>query len=156
VTTRKAKHLSVENIEELIVRDSDGFFDDQEIREDLHITIRVATEFYEFLKRYSESPASEESDYVANTIRSGMDELYSLAFLCRTINISKTSWKVDRRIPKELSHLKRNFMAVFETLSEERLKPPQRLFRLIELGRLELLFLVLYFPFPVVPVVDHR
>ena len=34
----------------IIVRDADGYFDDPREREDLHITVKIACEFFAFLR----------------------------------------------------------------------------------------------------------
>ncbi|MGA2851804.1 MAG: hypothetical protein ABSE46_22605, partial [Terracidiphilus sp.] len=67
----------VQQIEDTIVTGSDLH---EMYREDLHLTIRIAKDFYDFLVKYGESPDVDQIDYMAGTIRSGVDEFYSLAY----------------------------------------------------------------------------
>jgi hypothetical protein len=55
----------------IIVRDSEGFFDDPGEREDLQITVRIACEFFLFLRQSNDVPELDDAEYMAGTIRSG-------------------------------------------------------------------------------------
>lgn len=57
----------------IILRDSEGFFDDPKEREDLQITVRITCEFFVFLQQSNDAPKWTDADYMAGTIRSGMD-----------------------------------------------------------------------------------
>ena len=57
----------------IIVRDSDGSFDEPKESEKLQITIRIACEFFMFLQQSNEVPELREAEYMAGTIRSGLD-----------------------------------------------------------------------------------
>lgn len=57
----------------VILRDSEGYFDDPKENEDLQITVRIACEFVVFLKQSSDIPDLSEAEYMAGTIRSGLD-----------------------------------------------------------------------------------
>jgi hypothetical protein len=137
-----------ENLEKWIVRESDGFFEDPDIRQDLGVTIRIAAEFHEFLKLSGDSPSPEEVDYAANTIRSGIDHLFSLAFLTRSLDTSELTATLTRKIPQTFPDLRDSFVSLFESFSEPRVKAVDRLLLLLELGRLQIFFLALYFPIP--------
>ena len=54
----------------VILRDSEGNFDDPKEREDLQITVRVACEFFVFLKQSNDPLELGEAEYMAETIRS--------------------------------------------------------------------------------------
>jgi hypothetical protein len=75
---------SVDPIEDLIVVGSEAFFDEADIRETLHASI--TSDFYDFLVKFGEKPAAQEIDYLVGTIRSGMEEFFALAYLCRAIH----------------------------------------------------------------------
>ncbi len=45
--------------------------------------IRIAGDFYDFLAKSHGEPRAREVAYVLDTIRSGMDEFFSLAYICR-------------------------------------------------------------------------
>src|SRR2546429_5343140 len=63
----------------IILRDSEGFFDDPKESEDLQITIRIACEFFVFLRQSKDVPELDEAEYMAGTIRSGLDWFFSMA-----------------------------------------------------------------------------
>ena len=63
----------------IIVRDSEGFFDDPKESEDLQTTVTIACEFFIFLQQSNDVPEFGEADYMAGTIRAGMDWFFSMA-----------------------------------------------------------------------------
>ena len=63
----------------IILRDSEGFFDDPKESEDLQITVRIACEFFVFLQHSNDVPELGEAEYMAGTIRSGLDWFFSMA-----------------------------------------------------------------------------
>src|SRR5260370_7566123 len=63
----------------IILRDSEGFFDDPKESEDLQITIRIACEFFVFLQQSNDVPELGEAEYMAGTVRSGLDWFFSMA-----------------------------------------------------------------------------
>ncbi len=67
-----------EQIEAVILRGADDFFDAPEDRAALEVTVRVCCEFYDFLARASDPPDSSDANYMASTIRSGMDEYFTM------------------------------------------------------------------------------
>src|SRR6266849_217556 len=127
----ESNELSLENLEKLIVRESEGFFEDPDIRQDLHVTIRIATEFHDFLKLSGDSPSPEEVDYAANTIRSGIDHLFSLGFLTRSLDTSELTGTLKRKTPETFPDLRDSFISLFESFSEPRVKAADRLLRLL-------------------------
>src|SRR5947208_14550927 len=70
----------------IILRDSEGFFDDPKESEDLQITIRIACEFFVFLRQSKDVPELDEAEYMAGTIRSGLDWFFSMAHPCRILH----------------------------------------------------------------------
>ena len=63
----------------IILRDSEGFFDDPKESEDLQVTVRIACEFFMFLQQSNDVPELGGSEYMAGTIRSGLDWFFSMA-----------------------------------------------------------------------------
>jgi hypothetical protein len=138
---------STDHIENLIVASSDGFFSEPEIREDLHVTIRVASDFYDFLVKYGETPPSEEIDYMMGTIRSGMDQFFALAYVCGIINTGSETWRVDTPLHCDFPILRERFLSDFEHLAgTPDASMADRLASLLALTHLELVFLGQHFP----------
>jgi hypothetical protein len=88
----------IKNIEDRIVAGSEGFFDEPDIRKDLHVTIRIAGDFYGFLSKSHDEPSAREIAYMLDTIRSGMDEFFSLAYICRVIQTDRETWMVEPNV----------------------------------------------------------
>jgi hypothetical protein len=63
----------------IIVWDSEGVFDDPKESEYLQITVRIACEFFVFSQQSNGVPEFGEADYMAGTIRSGLDWFLSMA-----------------------------------------------------------------------------
>jgi hypothetical protein len=51
----------VKHIEDQIVAGSEDFFDEPDIRADLHVTVRIAGDFYDFLVNFGERPPQKRS-----------------------------------------------------------------------------------------------
>jgi hypothetical protein len=51
----------IERIEDPIVAASEGFLDEPDIRENLHVTIRIARDFYDFLVKFGDRPPAKEA-----------------------------------------------------------------------------------------------
>jgi hypothetical protein len=137
---------SVERIEDPIVAGSEGFFDEPNIRENLHITIRIARDFYNFLVEFGENPSLEEVDFIMGTIRSGMDWFFGLADLCPTINTARETWRFDPHVNWDFPALRKRFMLGFERLASPDMSVVDRLASLLALTHLELVFLAQHFP----------
>jgi hypothetical protein len=146
----------VEQIEEAIIAGSEGLFDDSDIpeyarkhwtgREDLHVTIRIARDFYNFLEKYGESPDAREINYMAGTIRSGMDQFYLLAGSCRGLLREMGAWKPDPHEHWDFSALRERFMRDFEHLTDPDVSAWDKLASLFTLTHLELVFMARHFP----------
>jgi hypothetical protein len=146
----------VEQIEDAIVSGAEGYFDDANIREDLrgystaradlHVSIRIANDFYAFLVQHGESPDTEHIDYMAGTIRSGIDEFYLLAYACRSIVRDNETWKFDPHERWDFPVLRERFMRGFEHLADPDVSTADRLASLFGLTHLELVFLARHFP----------
>ena len=110
------------------------------------MTIRIAANFYDFLIKYGESPNGEQIDYMAGTIRSGIDEFYLLAYGCRSIVRESEAWKIDPRECWNFPALREKFMRAFEYLADRDVNADDRLATLFALTNLELVFLARQFP----------
>jgi hypothetical protein len=143
----------IEQIEDAIVTGTDNLFAGANVktgypttREDLHVTIRIASDFYDFLVKYGESPDAEQIDYMAGTIRSGIDEFYLLAYACRSIVRDNKTWKFDPHEHWNFSALREGFLRGFEHLADPDVSAADRLASLLALAHLELVFLARHFP----------
>jgi len=137
----------VDRIEDLIVAGSEGFFDEADIRECLHITIRIAKDFYDFLVKFGETPPAKEVAYVMDTIRSGIDWFFRLADLCVTINTGRDTWNFDPHLHWDFPALREKFLRDFEYLAvSPDVSVVDRLASLLALTHLELVFLAQHFP----------
>jgi hypothetical protein len=136
---------SIERIKELIVNGSDGYFDDEDIY--LHVTIRIAKDFYDFLVKFGDSPEPYDIDFMMGTIRSGIDEFFQLAYICRAL-FEKGFWAgvSDKQVSWNYPELRKDFMRLFEHLEDPDLKVLDRLASLFVLAHLELVFLAQNFP----------
>jgi hypothetical protein len=138
---------TVDRIEELIVTGSEGFFDEPSIRCDLRITIRIARDFYDFLVKSGEQPPAREVAYVMDTIRSGMDQFFALAYLCRVIDTGAETWVFDPHAQWDFPALRERFIRGFEQLAgSPDASAVDRLSSLLALTHLELVFLGQHFP----------
>jgi hypothetical protein len=137
----------VKRIEDQIVAGSKDFFDEPDIRKDLHVTVRIAGDFYNFLVKSGENPPAGEVTYVTDTIRSGMDAFFALAYICKVINTPRATWAFDPHARWDFSALRERFLRSFERLAESPdTEASQRLASLLALVHLELVFLAQHFP----------
>ena len=135
-----------EEIEAIILRGADDFFDAPEDRSALEVTVRISCEFYDFLTRAEDPPDSSDANYMASTIRSGMEEYFTLEQYGRVLNGLKlqegfSSWA---KLPQTFAGLKAEYEAIFqEVLSCDASAKAFGL--LLSLTKLMLLFLTVYF-----------
>lgn len=138
---------SIDRIENLIVNSSGGFFDERNIREDLHVGIRIAKDFNDFLVNFGECPPPVEIDYILGTIRSGIDEFFALAHLCAIIDARSEAWTFDRHTSWDFPKLRKDFLHNFQYLMEsQNVEAVNGLAHLLLLTHLELVFLAQHFP----------
>ena len=144
----------VERIEDAIVAGTEDLFNNVSIRtdlhsttrEDLHVTIRIAMDFYDFLAKYGETPDGEQIDYMAGTIRSGIDEFYLLAYSCRSVVRAGETKSFDPHEQWNFPTLRERFMRGFEQLTDPEVGAVDKLASLFALTHLELVFLAQHFP----------
>lgn len=137
----------VERIEDQIVKGSEDFFKEDC---DLHVTIRIAHDFYKFLERFGEKPPMREITYVSDTIRSGMDQFFLLADSCTVINVDDDNWRFPMHASGDFPALRHRFLNGFERLANSPdAGAAQMLSWLLELTHLELVFMALHFPWAI-------
>ena len=133
-------------IEDRIVNGSEGFFDTAELLTDLRITVRIACDFHQFLLNFDDTPPVNEVTYVMDTIRSGMDEFFSLAQICRVIGDEFARWNFDRQVIPSFSELRTACLRRFEVLTRPDASAGELLASLLAFVHLELVFLAQNFP----------
>jgi hypothetical protein len=134
-------------IEDQIVQTSDGFFEDEDVRENLHVTISIAGHFYNFLSDHGERPAAEHIDEVMEIIRSGMDHFFSLAHFCKVIHTARDSRSFERCLHWDFRTLRETYLRGFERLAAAPdVGAADVLPSLFALTHLEMVFLAQHFP----------
>jgi hypothetical protein len=133
-----------QRIEDLMVRDAEGSLDPEEI-ESLQITVRIACEFFVFLQQSNDIPDLYWAEYMAGTIRSGMDWFFSIAQTTRTLSGLELQNGFGRPLlPSSFAELKASYGSVFQQLLES----PHSIKAfglLLSLVRMMLLFMAVYF-----------
>jgi hypothetical protein len=129
----------------VILRDSEGFFDDPKESEDLQIAVRVACEFFAFLKWSSNPPELDEAEYMAGTIRSGLDWFFSMAQTGSILTGLKLKSGFGAKLPSTFSELKSSYISVFQQVLESS-HSVKAIGLLLSLAQLMLLFMTVYFP----------
>jgi len=129
----------------IIVRDSEGFFDDPKESEDLQITVRIACEFFVFLQQSNDVPELDDAEYMAGTIRSGMDWFFSMAQTGRILTGLKLQRGFGRKLPSTFSELKASYDSVFHQVLEST-HSIKALGLLLSLVQMMFLFMTVYFP----------
>src|ERR1700693_3347637 len=126
----------------IMVRDSEGFFDDPEEREELQTTVRIACEFFLFLRQSNDVP---EADYMAGTIRSGLDWFFSMAGTGRILTGLKLQKGFGPKLPSSFSDFKVSYESVFHQVLDSS-HSVKALGLLLSLVQMMLLFMTVYFP----------
>ena len=128
---------SLDRVENLIAENTEGYFDDPENRESLHITIRIASDFYQFLLRFDDQPPGDKVDY---TIRIRL--VFRTCFPLRPCN-RQQELKVPYRFQGGVSRI----VTRFECLARDPdLSAEKALAALLGLTQLEFMFLAQHFP----------
>jgi hypothetical protein len=135
-----------EEIEERIVAATEELFESSEERELLHISIGVSCDFHKFLLDFGETPPRDEAEYVADTIRSGIDWFYSLAFHCHGIKDELVNWRFDRQATTSFRELRIACLRCFDDLCRPSATAGEMLASLLAFIHLELVFMAQTFP----------
>jgi len=129
----------------IILRDSEGFFDDPKESEDLQITIRIACEFFVFLQQSRNIPELGEAEYMAGTIRSGLDWFFSMAQTGRILTGLKLQSGFGPKLPTTFFELKASYESVFHQVLEST-HSIKAIGLLLSLVRMMFLFMTVYLP----------
>jgi hypothetical protein len=133
-------------IEDRILATTEDLFESAKERELLHISIRVSCDFHKFLLDFGEAPPKVESEYVADTIRSGIDWFFSLAFHCRGIRDDLAKWRFDRQPTANFRELRIACLKHFDDLYRPSAAGGEMLASLLAFIHLELVFMAQTFP----------
>jgi len=136
-------------IEERIIATTEELFGSEKEREFLHISIRVSCDFHKFLLDFGDEPPVYEAEYVGDTIRSGIDWFYLLAFHCHGIRDELVKWKFDRQATLNFRELRKGCLRLFEVLCSPSATAGGLLASLLCFIHLELVFMAQTFPFVV-------
>jgi hypothetical protein len=129
----------------IIVRDAEGCFDDPKESESLHITIRIACEFFMFLQQSNDVPELREAEYMAGTIRSGLDWFFSMAQLGGILTGLELKSGFGQKLPSTFSELKESYESVFREVLEST-HSAKAVGLLLSLVQMMFLFMTVYFP----------
>jgi hypothetical protein len=133
-------------IEERIIATTEELFESPKERELLHISIRVSCDFHKFLLDFGEKPPRDEAEFVADTIRSGIDWFYSLAFHCHGIRDDLAKWRFDRKATASFRELRIACLRCFDDLLRPSATAGEMLASLLAYIHLELVFMAQTFP----------
>lgn len=138
-------------IKERIIAATEELFESEKEREFLHISIRVSCDFHKFLLDFGDEPPLDEAEYVADTIRSGIDWFYLLAFHCHGIRDDLAKWSFDRQATSHFRELRAACLKRFEVLCSASSTAGELLASLLSFIHLELVFMAQIFPSVVDP-----
>jgi hypothetical protein len=133
-----------EAIEAIILRGADDFFDAPEDRSALEVTVRICCEFFDFLTRAGDSSDSSDANYMASTIRSGMEEYFTLEQYGRVLTGLKLQEGFSGKLPQSFAELKTDYEAIFQRVLDCEVSA-EAFGWLLSLTKLMLLFLTVYF-----------
>ena len=129
----------------IIVKDSEGSFDEPKENENLQITIRIACEFLMFLRQTNDVPELREAEYMAGTIRSGLDWFFSMAQLGGILTGLELKSGFGPKLPSTFSELKESYESVFHQVLESA-HSAKAVGLLLSLVQMMFLFMTVYFP----------
>ena len=129
----------------IILRHSEGYFDTSKEAENLKVTVRIACEFFDFLKQSNGIPGINEAEYMAGTIRSGLDCFFSMAQTGRVLTGLKLQSGFGPKLPSTFVELKSSYDSTF-THALESMHSIKALGLLLSLVQMMMLFMTAYFP----------
>jgi hypothetical protein len=132
-------------IKTVILRDSEDFFDEPEDFAVLQNTIRIACEFSDFLKGTDGTPELSDAEYMADTIRSGIDDFYRMAQWGGILSVLKLRKGFGQNVPSTLSEMKELYDSIFRQLSQCT-SSVNSVGLLLSLQQIIVLFMTIYFP----------
>lgn len=127
-----------------ILRESEDFFDPPEDLAVLNNTVRIACEFFLFLKRTDGLPDLKDAEYIAGTIRSGIDEFYTMEQWGRILTGLELRRGFSQNLPSTLPEMKKSYDSIFEQLTHCT-SSAKGVGLLLSLVQMMLLFMTAYF-----------
>jgi hypothetical protein len=140
----KAKTNEIEN---RILAASGNLFESSRQKEELHIAVRITCEFHKFLLDFGDAPPRDETEFVAETIRSGLKWFWSLASTCHYLDDELAVWSFDRQPVSNFGDLRSTCLTRFEELCQPSASIGVMLASLLALIHLELVFMAQSYPF---------
>ena len=134
-----------DRIKAIIRQESEGYFDDPPQSDDLQVCARIASEFYVFLQQSDGTSEPSEADYMAGTIRSGLDWFFSMAQTGDTLSALELRRGFGQELPSNSSELKTSYDSIFHQLLECT-HSVKAIGLLLSLIRMMLLFMTAYVP----------
>jgi len=138
-----------QEIETRIIAATEELFESAKEREFLHISIRVSCDFHKFLLDFGDDPPTDEAEFVADTIRSGIHWFYSLAHHCYLIGEDLANWNFDWKATSRFRDLRALCLKRFEVLCRPSSGAGEMLGALLSFIHLELVFMAQTYPFVV-------
>ena len=133
-----------DQIEGIILRGAEDFFDAPEDRSALEVTVRICCEFYDFLIGAEDKPDSSDANYIASQIRSGIEEFFTMEQYGRILSGLKLKEGFSGKLPQTFVELKTEYEVIFKQVLD--CEASIKAFGLLlSLTRLMLLFLTVYF-----------
>jgi hypothetical protein len=129
----------------IILQDSEGFFDDPKESENLQITVRIACEFFVFLQQSNDAPELREAEYMAGTIRSGLDWFFSMAQTGSSLTGLVLQSGFGPKLPSTFAELKVSYDSVFHQVLEST-HSIKAIGFLLSLVQMMFLFMTVYYP----------
>jgi len=150
-----SEKANAQQIEKLVLQETEGFFEDQPAEphgpgECLRVTIRIAADFRDFLEK-DESPTPDEISYMMGTIQSGIDHFVLFGHLCWMFSGLQESWIPELCVHQSFSRTKADVLRFFETLVATSSSPVERVASLLSLVRIQLAFFAHFYPWGVQP-----
>ena len=133
-------------IEDRIVAACEDLFESSKNREELYITIRISCDFNKLLLDFGETPPQDEAEYVADTMRSGIDSFFLLPMTCRYVSDEAARWSFDRQAISTFRDLRAASLRRFDDLCCPSATGGEMLASLLALVHLELVFMGQTFP----------
>jgi hypothetical protein len=128
----------------IILRDAEGCFDDPREREAIQITVRIACEFFMFLQQSNDVPELRDAEYMAGTIRSGLDWFFFMAQEGRILTGLELKTGFGPKLPSTFSELKESYESVFHQVLESN-HSAKAVGLLLSLIQMMFLFMTVYF-----------
>jgi hypothetical protein len=132
-------------IKTIILRESEDFFDEPDDLAVLQNTIRIACEFFIFLKRTDGTPELSEAEYMADTIRSGIDDFHRMEQWGRILTGLQLRKGFAQNMPSTFTEMKKIYDRIFQELVHST-SSAKGVGLLLSLAQIMLLFVTAYFP----------